>query len=76
MKGTPEMPTAATYTVTGMTCSHCAMSVTEEITQIPGVSNVDVDLGSGQVTISSDVAVDRTQVQGAVEEAGYQLADS
>ena len=48
------MGTASTYTVTGMTCSHCAMSVTEEITQIPGVSSVDVDLGSGQVTISSD----------------------
>ena len=65
----------ATYTVTGMTCSHCAMSVTEEITQIPGVSNVDVDLGSGQVTISSDVVVDQTLVQDAVEEAGYQLAN-
>lgn len=66
----------ATYTVTGMTCSHCAMSVTEEITEIPGVSHVDVDLGSGQVTVSSDSALDRTQVQEAVEDAGYQLADS
>ena len=68
--------TTSTYTVSGMTCSHCAMSVTEEITQIPGVSSVDVDLGSGQVTIASDSTVDRFQVQGAVEEAGYQLADS
>ena len=70
------MSTTSTYTVDGMTCSHCALSVTEEVTQIPGVSHVDVDLGSGQVTISSDTPVDRFQVRGAVEEAGYQLADS
>ncbi len=66
--------TTSTYTVSGMTCSHCAMSVTEEITLIPGVSHVDVDLDSGHVTFSSDSVVDRSQVQQAVEEAGYQLA--
>ncbi|MFC5175149.1 heavy-metal-associated domain-containing protein [Nocardioides taihuensis] len=66
----------STYTVVGMTCSHCAMSVTEEITAIPGVENVDVDLASGQVTVSSGSDLDRSQVQEAVEEAGYQLAAS
>lgn len=66
----------STYSVIGMTCAHCAMSVTEEVTQIPGVQDVDVDLGSGRVTITSDSAVDRTRVQDAVEEAGYRLATS
>lgn len=64
---------SSTYTVNGMTCAHCVMSVTEEVTAIPGVTNVEVDLASGEVTISSESALDRTQVEGAVEEAGYTL---
>lgn len=70
------MSTTSTYTVSGMTCSHCAMSVTEEISQLPDVTNVEVDLGSGQVTVSSVSDLDPTQVQEAVEEAGYQLVNS
>lgn len=70
------MSTTSTYTVSGMTCSHCAMSVTEEITQIPGVADVQVDLGAGQVTVISAADLDDSQVQEAVEEAGYQLATS
>ena len=34
--------TSQTFTVTGMTCGHCAASVTEEISEIEGVENVDV----------------------------------
>ena len=42
-----------TYTVTGMTCGHCVNSVGSEITQIPGVTDVQVDLVSGAVTVIS-----------------------
>lgn len=65
-----------TYTVTGMTCSHCVISVREEVGQIPGVQEVEVDLASGTLTVSADGAVDRSRVQDAVEEAGYALADA
>ena len=34
----------ATYTVVGMTCGHCVNAVTEEVCQVPGVTDVDVDL--------------------------------
>jgi len=64
----------STYTVTGMTCSHCVSSVTEEISELPGVSNVDVELGSGAVTVTSDTELDTGTVRAAVEEAGYALA--
>ena len=37
----------STYTVTGMTCGHCGASVTEEITEIEGVTDVVVDLPTG-----------------------------
>ena len=63
-----------TYTVTGMTCGHCVSSVTEEVTQVPGVTDVDVDLATGGLTVTSDAPVDDTAIQAAVEEAGYSVA--
>lgn len=62
-----------------MTCSHCVMSVTEEITAIDGVENVSVELNAGgpsRVTIHSAAPVDAARVRAAVEEAGYALAGS
>jgi copper ion binding protein len=67
------MSSTATYTVSGMTCSHCVSSVTEEVTKIPGVTDVKVDLASGAVTITSDTPVEDTAVKAAVDEAGYEL---
>jgi copper chaperone len=63
-----------TYTVTGMTCSHCVNPVGSEIKQIPGVTDVQVDLASGAVTVTSDQPVDDAAVAAAVDEAGYELA--
>jgi copper chaperone len=62
------------YTVTGMTCSHCVASVTEEISEIDGVTDVAVDLPTGTVTVTSSRPVDDADVRAAVEEAGYQVA--
>jgi len=65
-----------TYGVTGMTCEHCVASVTEEVTALPGVTGVSVDLVSGgesAVHVTSETLLDRGAVAGAVEEAGYQL---
>ena len=64
----------ATYTVVGMTCGHCVSAVTEEVSQVPGVTAVDVDLASGDLTVTSDATIDDSAVQAAVEEAGYQVA--
>ena len=63
-----------TYTVAGMTCGHCVASVTEEITEIDGVTDVSVDLPAGAVTVVSTTPLDREQVRAAVEDAGYKLA--
>ena len=62
------------FTVVGMTCGHCAASVTEEVTEIAGVSNVDVDLASGNVTVTASEPISDDAVRVAVEEAGYSLA--
>lgn len=66
----------ATYTVQGMTCGHCVSSVTEEVRELPGVQDVDVDLDSGRLTVTGDAADDVAAIRSAVEEAGYVLADS
>jgi copper chaperone len=63
-----------TFTVTGMTCGHCVASVTEEISELPGVEAVDVVLDSGAVTVTSSQPLEQQSVRAAVEEAGYQLA--
>ena len=68
------MSQTATFTVTGMTCSHCVASVTEEVSEIAGVERVDVELETGAVTVISAEPVDAAAVKAAVEDAGYQLA--
>ena len=60
--------------VTGMTCGHCVASVTEELSELAGVTAVDVDLHPGEesgVTITSTSPLDPAAVEAAVAEAGY-----
>jgi copper chaperone CopZ len=66
--------TTQTYTVAGMTCGHCVSSVTEEVQAIDGVSDVDVDLTTGRLTVTAE-GVETDAVRAAVQEAGYQLVD-
>jgi copper chaperone CopZ len=61
----------ATYSVTGMTCGHCARSVTAGVGAIPGVAAVEVDLAGGTVTVTGEAAADRAAVTAAVASAGY-----
>lgn len=63
----------STWTVSGMTCGHCVASVTEELTELDGVSGVAVDLPTGAVTVTSAAPLDAAAVRVAVEEAGYRL---
>lgn len=63
-----------TYTVTGMTCEHCVGAVRGEVAQIPGVTDVQVDLANGEVTVTSDDPIDGATIRAAVDEAGYELA--
>jgi copper chaperone len=71
--------TTTTYSVAGMTCSHCTSAVTEELTKLPGVQQVSIDLvagGTSAVQVTSESALDDSQVREAVDEAGYELTTS
>ena len=61
------------YTVQGMTCSHCVLSVREEVSEVGGVGAVDVDLASGRLTVTGRQVSDDA-VRAAVAEAGYEVA--
>lgn len=60
--------------VVGMTCDHCARAVSSEVGALDGVSQVHVDLPTGQVRITTDRTLSTAELREAVEEAGYQLA--
>ncbi|MEU8815321.1 cation transporter [Actinoplanes sp. NPDC048796] len=70
------MAVTSTYTVTGMTCGHCVQAVTGELSALAGVDDVQVDLASGAVTVTSEAPLSEDAVRAAVDEAGYELADA
>ena len=57
-----------------MVCQHCVSAVTEELGAIAGVTNVQVDLATGRVSVTSDVALDDATVRAAIGEAGYEMS--
>ena len=59
--------------VTGMTCDHCASAVRAEISKLPGVTGVDVDVAAGIVRVSGDSLPGDAPLRDAVEEAGYEF---
>ena len=68
-----EATTACPYTISGMTCDHCVLSVREEVSALAGVRDVDVDLPSGRMTVSGEGISDEA-VRAAVHDAGYEVA--
>ena len=69
----------SSFWVSGMTCDHCVAAVTEEVSALPGVESVSVDLRPGAesvVTVVSDVDLAIDEVRAALDEAGYDLVES
>ncbi len=66
-------PATRAFTVAGMTCAHCVLSVREEVEEVAGVEAVDVDLSSGRLTVTGR-GVDDDAVRAAVADAGYRVA--
>jgi copper chaperone len=62
-----------TYTVTGMTCAHCVLSVREEVSEVAGVEALDIDLATGRLAVRGD-GVHDAAIAEAGTEAGYEVA--
>jgi copper chaperone len=69
------MSESKAYSVPGMHCGHCEEAVKTEVRTVPGVSAVDVDLAARLVTVRGD-GVDDAAVRAAIDEAGYEVAES
>jgi len=59
-----------------MTCQHCVNAVTQEVTAIPGVTSVEIDLDKGAVTVTSETDIEASTLAAAIDEAGYVLVSS
>jgi len=70
------MSVSSEYLVSGMHCHHCATSVTEEVSAVRGVTDVKVDLDSGQLIVISDSEIPFESIEAAVDEAGYRVASA
>lgn len=69
---TNPAPAPRHYTIAGMTCEHCVLSVREEVSEVRGVQRADVDLAAGRLTVHGDDVSD-DEVRAAVAEAGYEV---
>lgn len=58
-----------TYNITGMTCSGCVASVSNDLISIKGVLKVDVSLEKGEVEIESDKHVLLGVLQSAISDS-------
>ncbi|MBA0049696.1 copper chaperone [Streptomyces sp. AJS327] len=63
-----------TYKVTGMSCGHCETAISQEVSEIDGVSSVKAVASAGEVTIVTAGEPDDAAVGAAIDEAGYELA--
>jgi len=64
-----------TISVTGMSCDHCASAVRAEISKLPGITGVDVDVAAGTVRVTGDPLPADAPLREAVGEAGYEFAE-
>ena len=59
-----------TLVVEGMSCDHCRVAITDEVSRVSGVESVEIDLDAKRVRVDG-TDVDESAVIDAVDEAGY-----
>ena len=64
------------YQVTGMSCGHCENAIRAEVSQIPGVTNIEVSADTGRLAVTVDGQIDDAAVVAAVSEAGYEAVQA
>jgi copper chaperone CopZ len=64
---------AHTYRVPGISCSHCERAIAAEVSRLPGVRAVEVDVDAKLVTVRG-VGLQDAAVRAAIGEAGYEAA--
>ena len=58
--------------VPDMSCDHCVRAISSEVCQVPGVTDVDVQLATKTVRVTGSPS--EAAVREAIAEAGYEAA--
>lgn len=65
-----------TYKISGMTCTSCKAKVQDLLSQVHGVTEVGIDLGKGEASITMDHHIATTELQNALKgNLKYQLTE-
>lgn len=59
--------------VEGMSCGHCVNHVREALSELNGVTSVDVNLASKSAVIEVSTDLNDKDIKFAVEDAGYDV---
>jgi copper chaperone CopZ len=59
------------FTVRDISCGHCAQAITQEVKNVPGVQNVNVDVSTKRVSVETNERVTTDVLVNAINEAGY-----
>ena len=63
----------ATIKINGMSCNHCVTAVTKALSEIDGITDVTVDLSTGEASFVEEKPVDMDIVKKNIEKAGYKI---
>ncbi|MBI4634094.1 MAG: heavy-metal-associated domain-containing protein [Deltaproteobacteria bacterium] len=62
----------ATIKIKGMSCNHCVMAVTKALAAVDGISDIKVDLKTGEAAYREIKPVDKQVIREAIRKAGYE----
>lgn len=62
------------YRVPEISCEHCVRAITNELTSVPGIEVVNIDIPSKLVTVRHADDVTDEQIVATIAEAGYEVA--
>ncbi len=62
-----------TIKINGMSCQHCVASVTKALSEIDGISDVQVNLENGETTFNEQNPVDEQTIKDAIKKIGFEV---
>jgi len=65
----------STVKIKGMSCQHCVASVTKALSEIKGITDVQVNLEKGEATFNEQSPVDNDTIKEAITKIGFEVVD-
>lgn len=62
-----------TIKIKGMSCQHCVASVTKALSEIDGISDVNVNLEKGEASFNENSPVSPDTIKDAITRIGFEV---